>query len=818
MKSHIHKQLTHLIHRDTTRTTFTTHLLYACSHIYSVGTRAHALLYERNILTRKSLPLPTISVGNFAVGGTGKTPIVQHLAQLVLEQGGIPLVLSRGYGADEQYQLDARLRPMGAVLGFGANRHAAAEKVMSQQQNKIPTTAILDDGLQHWSLTRDFNVVVVNAYDPWGGNNILPLGRLRESPKDGLGRADLVIIHNVTDRVPEANRTAIHNEIQQYVRDHHTNDDDNGDGTGDGISTRVRVGRARVPIVETCVVPSSLFVYDRQKKELVEKDLNELKGLNVLAISGIGCPSSFEDMLLDQLHVKSVDSQVFPDHHVYTSHEVNNLLQRTKHACAIPIITEKDYYRCASGAASVGDVRLLDHLEPFVVTTKVELVTPLLSDADADEGSNKDGEDGEDGEDDEDDEEDEEDGNIVLLRALKIADQRHLLRRRRDNNLQQRQQQQQQPQQRCFSSTTTICSTATASTPLATFHHVPVLPQETMLHWYPPQHLLENKNKVCLMVDVTAGGGSHSEAMLAATPDHVKLLVVDRDANAVQECKRRLERFEHRVLYAQASFSTLQAILIQQEDVAQCLQQAGGTVASVLADLGCSSHQLDTAQRGFSFRRDGPLDMRMYQSDCEPGCEPGCVKNDKEKNKTNKTNKENEMTAADLINRLSERALVRVFQEFGEVPTAQANRVARLICAARPLTTTEELVAVIIGSENAHKHYKKSPATKFFQSLRIAVNDELGELDALLGVVPDLLTPGGTFVVISFHSLEDRRVKVRFKELAKSTSKLKLKSKVDSSFQLITRKPIVATKEEIDSNPRARSSRLRVLKKKRLET
>ena len=127
-------------------------------------------------------------------------------------------------------------------------------------------------------------------------------------------------------------------------------------------------------------------------------------------------------------------------------------------------------------------------------------------------------------------------------------------------------------------------------------------------------------------------------------------------------------------------------------------------------------------------------------------------------------------------------------------------------------------MAVIIGSENAHNHYKKSAATKFFQNLRIAVNDELGELDALLGVVPDLLTPGGTFVVISFHSLEDRRVKVRFKELAKSTSKLKLKSKVDSSFQLITRKPIVATKEEIDSNPRARSSRLRVLKKKRLET
>ena len=172
------------------------------------------------------------------------------------------------------------------------------------------------------------------------------------------------------------------------------------------------------------------------------------------------------------------------------------------------------------------------------------------------------------------------------------------------------------------------------------------------------------------------------------------------------------------------------------------------------------------------------------------------------------------LTAADLVNRLSESSLERLFQEYGEVSSQEANRVSRLIGQARmlqPISTTNELVKIILGNKIG-QHFKKSPATKFFQSLRIAVNNELEELDALLNSVPNLLCSGGAFVVISFHSLEDRRVKIKFKELTKkvkSTTSFKKKKK----FVLITKKPIVATKNEIKTNRRSRSSRLRVLNK-----
>jgi 16S rRNA (cytosine1402-N4)-methyltransferase len=208
-----------------------------------------------------------------------------------------------------------------------------------------------------------------------------------------------------------------------------------------------------------------------------------------------------------------------------------------------------------------------------------------------------------------------------------------------------------------------------------------------------------------------------------------------------------------------------------------------GQVAGVLADLGVSSVQLDTPERGFSFQRDGPLDMRMNPN--------------QEQQQTT--------TAADLVNNMSEMSLVQLFQNYGDVSIKESKRVARLICQKRPLHTTLELVQAILGEKNKGKHFKKSPATKFFQALRIAVNNELDELDSLLQTVPKVLCDGGAFVVISFHSLEDRRVKVCFKELSKCRT---------GNYELITKKAKVAQKEETGVNPRSRSSRLRVLKKK----
>jgi len=227
---------------------------------------------------------------------------------------------------------------------------------------------------------------------------------------------------------------------------------------------------------------------------------------------------------------------------------------------------------------------------------------------------------------------------------------------------------------------------------------------------------------------------------------------------------------------------------------------------------------------------------------------------------------EEEETAADLVNRLGESSLSLLFQEYGDVPMKEAKRVARLICIARPLETTGELSSLIVdsvtrarrdgggsGSGNGSGsgsgsdgvvHYKKSPATKYFQSLRIAVNDELSELNELLMVVPNLLCEGGKFAVISFHSLEDRRVKRRFKEIAAASKMLssssslllsaaaarssdnvvekktkkkfdgkKKRSKKMKEFEILTKKPMLATSDEIKRNPRARSSRLRVLQR-----
>jgi 16S rRNA (cytosine1402-N4)-methyltransferase len=197
---------------------------------------------------------------------------------------------------------------------------------------------------------------------------------------------------------------------------------------------------------------------------------------------------------------------------------------------------------------------------------------------------------------------------------------------------------------------------------------------------------------------------------------------------------------------------------------------APASLDGMLADLGVSSLQLDDAARGFSFQAEGPLDMRMNPMSGE--------------------------TAEQVVNHLDERELADVIYEFGE--ERRSRRIARAIVRSRPILTTKQLVDVISAAARPMKHERIHPATRTFQALRFFVNRELDDLRELLKSAPQLLKPGGRLVVISFHSLEDRIVKDALRDGAKQ-----------GHYRLLTKKPVTATKEEIDRNPRSRSAKLR---------
>lgn len=270
-------------------------------------------------------------------------------------------------------------------------------------------------------------------------------------------------------------------------------------------------------------------------------------------------------------------------------------------------------------------------------------------------------------------------------------------------------------------------------------------------------------------VDGTLGMGGHSSAILAAGG---RLLASDRDAFALARARERIAG-EHSGAGADlhhAPFSQLPALL------------DGRRPDGILLDLGVSSPQLDRPERGFSFRADGPVDLRMDPSSGEP--------------------------ASAWLDRVPEAELVRVLFEYGE--ERHARRVARAILAARPLRGTLHLAEVVAGV--VPRDGRIHPATRTFQALRIVINDELGELDQALESLPGCLAPGGRLVVISFHSLEDRRVKDRFRDLAGFDAPRDLYGNpiVQPAYRLVERR---ARKGERDPNPRARSARLRALER-----
>lgn len=283
-----------------------------------------------------------------------------------------------------------------------------------------------------------------------------------------------------------------------------------------------------------------------------------------------------------------------------------------------------------------------------------------------------------------------------------------------------------------------------------------------------------------LYVDATVGAGGHARGILEACSPHGRLLGLDLDPQALALASQRLSIFGGRAVLMQESYT---AIL-------ECIHRLGWqSVQGVVIDLGVSSMQIDTPERGFSFLADGPLDMRFGPAQ--------------------------KRTAADLVNTLPEAELARIFWEYGEEPLAR--RMARAILAARPLNTTLQLAAVLeqaAGGRRGRIH----PATRAFQALRIAVNEELSAVEQVLPRAVQALAPGGRLAVISFHSLEDRLVKQFFRRESRDCicppSQPVCTCNHKAVIRELTRHPVTAAEEEIAVNPRARSARLRVAEKR----
>lgn len=266
------------------------------------------------------------------------------------------------------------------------------------------------------------------------------------------------------------------------------------------------------------------------------------------------------------------------------------------------------------------------------------------------------------------------------------------------------------------------------------------------------------------VVDATVGGGGHAEAVLEKMGGQGKLIGIDRDAEAIAASRERLRRFGAAVTLMQGKFSELESLL----DLS-----GAEKVDRIYFDLGVSSRQFDQAGRGFSFAKDAPLDMRMDQGQGE--------------------------TAAELLKRLSEKELERIFREYGEERFAR--RVAKEVVRRREkgarLERTRDLAGLleaVIGRRGQRVH----PATRIFQALRIAVNHELEELFKGLGSSLNRLAPSGRMAVISYHSLEDRIVKNFFRDQQR-----------EGVLNILTKKPVTPGEDEIRSNPRARSAKLR---------
>jgi len=305
--------------------------------------------------------------------------------------------------------------------------------------------------------------------------------------------------------------------------------------------------------------------------------------------------------------------------------------------------------------------------------------------------------------------------------------------------------------------------------------HTPVLYQESIQALQPQPG--------GYYVDCTLGAGGHAEGILEASSPDGKLLGLDLDPQAHRIARQRLDRFGDRAVLVQTSYTTLSS---------QLTALGWPPVNGIILDLGVSSMQLDNPERGFSFREDAPLDMRFNPDDPE------------------------NRSAADLVNTLSEKELADLIYKYGE--ERRAYQVARAIVQARPFHTTLALAQVIARSTQSGRP-GMHPATRTFQALRIAVNDELGAVESVLPQAVAALKTGGRAAVISFHSLEDRIVKQFMRRESKDCICEATPYGAPcicghkASLKELARRPIEAGAEEIKSNPRARSAKLRIAEK-----
>ena len=304
-------------------------------------------------------------------------------------------------------------------------------------------------------------------------------------------------------------------------------------------------------------------------------------------------------------------------------------------------------------------------------------------------------------------------------------------------------------------------------------YHIPVLYYETL------DNLVINPDGI--YIDCTLGGGSHSEGILERLSDKGLLISIDQDTNAIEYSKRRLEKFDSKWKVFKGNFENIDTIAYM----------AGvDKVDGILMDIGVSSKQLDDPDRGFSYRYDVKLDMRM--------------------------NTEQKISAYDVVNTYSEEQLSKIIFEYGE--ERHARKIAKLIVEERkssPIEKTSDLIALIKRAypERASKH----PAKKTFQAIRIEVNRELEVLENAMSKATELLKVGGRLAIITFHSLEDRIVKNKFKDLATAC---KCPKDIPicmcggiKKFEIITKKPIIPIDDELKNNNRAHSSKLRILER-----
>lgn len=266
-------------------------------------------------------------------------------------------------------------------------------------------------------------------------------------------------------------------------------------------------------------------------------------------------------------------------------------------------------------------------------------------------------------------------------------------------------------------------------------------------------------------LDLTAGYAGHASKILDVTQNYKDAVLVDRDENAIEVLEEKFANSPVTLIHNDFYNAVLQEI------------ECGKTFDLILMDFGVSSPQLDRAERGFSFAHDGPLDMRMDQRQ--------------------------ELDAGRIVNKWSEKDLTGILEKYGEEKPGFAKLVAREIVHGRPWQSTAELGKALAKYGRGGKIH---PATRTFQAIRIAVNDELGEIERTLPLIPKLLNPGGRVAMITFHSLEDRLVKDWMREATGYGE--------ESEIEILTKKPITAEKLELFINPRARSAKLRAARKK----